>query len=136
MKKHFAKLLFAVLSMAFIVSLSTNDVSAAGKKNVTILIDPGHGGPASVATNLGACYAGLQEKNLTLATAAALKAELEKYGNVTVYLSRNADVAVDLKQRINLAKAVGADAVVSVHFNASTNHLMYGSEVFVPCGAL
>ena len=43
MKKHFAKLLFAVLSMAFIVSLSTNDVSAAGKKNVTILIDPGHG---------------------------------------------------------------------------------------------
>ena len=44
MKKHFAKLLFAALSMAFIVSLSTNDVSAAGKKNVTILIDPGHGG--------------------------------------------------------------------------------------------
>ena len=58
MKKHFAKLLLAALSMAFIVSLSTNDVSAAGKKNVTILIDPGHGGPASVATNLGACYAG------------------------------------------------------------------------------
>ena len=136
MKKNFAKLLLTVLSIAFVVSFSTKDVNAAAKKNVTILIDPGHGGPASVATNLGACYGGLQEKDITLVTAAALKAELEKYGNVTVYLSRNADVAVDLKQRINLAKAVGADAVVSVHFNASTNHLMYGSEVFVPCGTL
>lgn len=136
MKRNFAKLFVTFFTVVFSVCILSVNASAAAKKEVTILIDPGHGGPATVATNLGACYAGLQEKNMTLLTAAALKAELEKYGNVKVYLSRNADVAIDLKDRINVAKAVGADAVVSVHFNASTNHLMYGSEIFVPCGAL
>lgn len=136
MKKNFIRMIVTVFLALFFMGISCMNVNAASKQTVTILIDPGHGGPATVATNLGACYAGLQEKNLTLMTAAALKAELEKYGNVKVYISRNADVAVDLKDRINIAKAVGADAVVSVHFNASTNHLMYGSEIFVPCGAL
>ena len=128
----------AVSIFAFLASICVLSVNAkaAGKSSVTILIDPGHGGPATVATNLGACYGGLQEKDITLLTAMSLKSELEKYGNVNVYLSRNADVEVGLKERINLAQAVGADAVVSIHFNATNNHLMYGSEIFVPCGAL
>jgi len=130
---RFALTLFLATVCTFTIS---NEVKAAGKSNVTILIDPGHGGPATVATNLGACYGGLMEKDMTLLTAAALKAELEKYGNVTVYLSRSADVELSLKDRINVAKSVGADAVVSVHFNASGNHLLYGSEIFVPCGSL
>lgn len=136
MKIKLTKLVMAAFAIGLSVLALNTNVNAAAKKNVTIVIDPGHGGPATVATNLGACYAGLQEKNITLATAMALKAELEKYGNVTVYLSRNADVAIGLKERITLAQAVGADAVVSVHFNASTRHLLYGSEIFVPCGPL
>lgn len=130
------KVLVTVLAVTACFFMTAENVSAAGKKTVTVLIDPGHGGPATVATNLGACYGGLQEKDITLLTAAALKAELEKYGNVKVYMSRNADVAIGLKERIDIARAVGADVVVSVHFNASTRHLMYGSEVFVPCGPL
>ena len=135
MRKQINRLLVAMFAFIAFMHISTSNVFAAGN-NVTILIDPGHGGPATVATNLGACYGGLQEKDLTLVTAMALKSELEKYGNVTVYLSRNADLELGLKERINLAQAVKADAVVSIHFNASTNHLMYGSEIFVPCGAL
>lgn len=136
MRRNFVKMLAAFFAAVFVICLMNTEVNAAAKKTVTILIDPGHGGPATVATNLGACYGGLQEKDLTLLTAAALKAELEKYGNVKVYLSRNTDTEIGLKERIDVAKAVGADAVVSVHFNASTNHLMYGSEIFVPCGTL
>lgn len=120
---------------AFLLTIGMKE-NVFAKQTVTVVIDPGHGGPATVATNLGACYGGFQEKDLTLLTATALKAELEKYGNVKVYLTRNADVEIGLKERIDIAKALGADAVVSVHFNASTDHLIYGSEIFVPCGAL
>ena len=94
-------------------------VSCYAAPTITVVIDPGHGGPATVATNLGACYNGLQEKDMTLATAMALKSELEKYGNVTVYLTRNTDVEISLKDRIAAAKLVNADVVVSVHYNAS-----------------
>lgn len=127
-------LVVAILAVSLLAG--GKDVNAAAKKNVTVVIDPGHGGPATVATNLGACYNGLQEKDMTLATAMALKSELEKYGNVTVYLTRNTDVEISLKDRITAAKLVNADVVVSVHYNASGNHLLYGSEIFVPCGAL
>jgi len=113
------------------IGLMPNKVKAAS--NVTIVIDPGHGGPATVATNLGACYNGLQEKDINLLTALSLKAELEKYGNVTVYLTRSNDLEIGLKERIDFAKLVGADAVVSVHHNASNSHIFYGSEIFVPC---
>ena len=131
------KLCLAVFIISALVLGTCSDAKAAqAKKYVTIVIDPGHGGPATVATNLGAVYGGFQEKDLTLLTAMALKSELEKYGNVKVYLSRNVDVAIGLKERIDTAKMVGADAVVSVHFNASSDHLLYGSEIFVPCGAL
>ncbi|MDO4187467.1 MAG: N-acetylmuramoyl-L-alanine amidase [Lachnospiraceae bacterium] len=134
--KRLFKVLLIVSTVIVVFIMASVDTSAAAKKTVTVLIDPGHGGPATVATNLGACYGGLQEKDITLLTAAALKSELEKYGNVKVFMSRNMDVEIGLKERIDMAKAVGADAVVSVHFNASTRHLMYGSEIFVPCGPL
>lgn len=134
--KRVSQLLFSILICAVSTYFTFTNVLAAQKKTVTVLIDPGHGGPATVETNLGACYGGLQEKDLTLYTAAALKAELEKYGNVKVYLSRNSDTEIGLKERIDVAKMVGADAVVSIHFNASSRHLLYGSEIFVPSGAL
>lgn len=136
MKKTFlVNITTLLLSLLFVIAFSSN-VYAAGKSAVTIVIDPGHGGPATVATNLGACYGGLMEKNMTLLTAASLKAELEKYGNVKVYLTRSGDTEIGLKERIDFAKLVGADAVVSVHFNATNAHLLYGSEIFVPSGAL
>lgn len=128
--------LAALAIMTACLVASPDKVEAAGKKNITIVIDPGHGGPATVATNLGACYAGLQEKDMTLLTAMVVKQELEKYGNVTVYLTRNTDTELGIKNRITFAQTVGADAVVSIHFNATSEHLLYGSEIFVPCAGL
>ena len=50
-------------------------------QNIVVVIDPGHGG-----TNLGGQIPGLDEKNMTLVTALAMKEELEKYGKtVLVY---------------------------------------------------
>ncbi len=103
------------------------DVCAEGN-NVTIVIDPGHGGEGE--KNIGAQYNGLTEKDLTLKVANALKNELEKYDGVTVYLTRTTDTLVTLEQRAEFAKSVGADFMYSVHFNASSDHLFYGSEVW------
>lgn len=134
--KRLLKPFFILLTIAFCVICTSTESEAAAKKTVTVVIDAGHGGPATVATNLGACYGGIQEKDITLLTAVALKSELEKYGNVKVYLTRSTDTEISIKNRIEAAKAVGADIVVSVHFNASSRHLLYGSEIFVPSGKL
>lgn len=94
---------------------------------VVIMIDPGHGG-----ANMGGQFNTLDEKNLTMVTAAAMKEELEKYEGVQVYLTREADVDVPLALRADLAENVGADYLISLHYNMSENHNLYGAEVWIP----
>ncbi|WP_024864791.1 N-acetylmuramoyl-L-alanine amidase family protein [Butyrivibrio sp. FCS014] len=103
-------------------------VKAKAATPITIVIDPGHGGVGD--RNLGAQYNGFSEKELTLQLATALKAELEKYDNVTVLLTRTTDTILSLDSRAQYAKNVGADFVFSIHFNASNEHEFYGSEVW------
>ena len=102
--------------------------TAAAPKNVVVVIDPGHGGEGD--RNLGAQYNGLSEKEITLRLANTLKAELEKYDGITVYTTRTTDTAISLEDRAAYAKSVGADFVFSIHFNASSDHAFYGSEVW------
>ena len=119
--------LLILFTSVFIFPGTQLNTYAAGK-HVTIVIDPGHGGEGE--KNIGATYNGLTEKDLTLQVAGALKAELEKYDDVTVYLTRTTDTLVTLEQRAEYAKSVGADFMYSIHFNASSEHLFYGSEVW------
>ncbi|MEG1847654.1 MAG: N-acetylmuramoyl-L-alanine amidase [Lachnospiraceae bacterium] len=96
------------------------------KENVIVVIDPGHGG-----TNLGAQpIDGNLEKNMTMITALAMKAELEKYDGVTVYLTRTSDVTMSLEERAVAAQSVNADFLFSIHYNLSASHNFYGSEVW------
>lgn len=104
----------------------------AGRKGYVVVIDPGHGGRFP-----GAGYNGLKEKDLTLTTALACKAELETYDRVTVYLTRSTDVQFgstikeDLEQRAIYAESVGADMLVSLHFNSSTFHSVSGASAYI-----
>ena len=103
----------------------------AAKSNIVIVIDPGHGGPGTTdEQELGARYNGVLEKDLTLITATAMKNELEQYGNVTVYLTRSIDQPMTLEARSLFAASVGADALISIHYNASAEHNYYGAEIF------
>ena len=97
---------------------------------IVIVLDPGHGGVTE--EDLGAQYAPYSEKQLTLALAQAVKAELEQYDNVAVYLTRTTDTPVSLADRVNYAAALKADFFYSIHFNASSGHEFYGSEVLIP----
>jgi N-acetylmuramoyl-L-alanine amidase len=119
-------LAFTAVFTAFF-SVATFQAEAA-QKNIVVVIDPGHGGTGD--RNLGAQYNGFSEKELTLRLGNALKAELEKYDGITVYTTRTTDTEISLEDRAAYAKSVGADFVFSLHFNASSSHEFYGSEVW------
>ncbi|MCR5301994.1 MAG: N-acetylmuramoyl-L-alanine amidase [Lachnospiraceae bacterium] len=101
-------------------------------ESVTVVIDPGHGGVSREGdeTNSGATYHGLEEKNVNLVTALAMYDELCEYGNVNVYLTRDIDAELSLQRRVEFAEEVGADVIVSIHYNASADHNFFGSEIF------
>ncbi|MBQ1251497.1 MAG: N-acetylmuramoyl-L-alanine amidase, partial [Firmicutes bacterium] len=87
--------------------------------NLIIVIDPGHGNKDSGTLAVDGSY----ECTLTLKVAKYLKAYLEQYDNVTVYMTHedpyNPRVAtLDRVQRAAIAAGYGADVVISLHFNA------------------
>lgn len=105
-------------------------------EELVIVIDPGHGGELvdeageAKDENGGANYHDIYEKDINLATAKALRDELSEYGNVSVYLTREDDTEMSLTERADYAKSVDADVLISVHYNASTDHNLFGSEIF------
>ncbi|MCR5323607.1 MAG: N-acetylmuramoyl-L-alanine amidase [Lachnospiraceae bacterium] len=112
-----------------------NDDGADTKKakTVVIVIDPGHGGKFT-----GAVYNKVNEKEITLKTAKYARDYLnENYENVEVYLTRDEDTELaetlkeDLEERARIAKRKGADALVSIHFNASDDHKRNGCYIYV-----
>ncbi len=97
---------------------------------LVIVIDPGHGG-----SNGGTTSGHTIEKQMTMVTAMAMYEDLTKYDNVQVYMTHTEDIDMDLKQRAEFAQSVNADFLFSIHYNASENHTMFGSEVWVSCVA-
>ena len=102
-------------------------------RTVVIVIDPGHG-----ESFTGASYNKVNEKEITLKTAKYVRDYLvENYKNVEVYLTREEDVHLDkslkedLEERARIAKRHNADALVSIHFNASDNHKKNGAYIYV-----
>lgn len=94
-----------------------------GKK--IIAIDAGHGGvdPGAIAVD------GTFEKHITLATARALKAELEATGRYTVMLTRDRDVYLRLRERVALARASAADLFISLHADSIGKSDVRGASV-------
>jgi N-acetylmuramoyl-L-alanine amidase len=90
-----------------------------------IVIDPGHGG-----IDPGAVGSTINEKQLTLAVAKALKKELEDTGNFRVLLTRSRDVYIPLRERFGLAREKGADLFISLHADSHNNPLTRGASVY------
>ncbi|MBR6543111.1 MAG: N-acetylmuramoyl-L-alanine amidase, partial [Anaerotignum sp.] len=85
-----------------------------------LLLDAGHGGK-----DPGASGNGLVEKDLTLTLLQKINKELDK--DIKVYLTRNSDVYPDNNSRARIANQI-ADAMVSIHMNASESPLSNGTE--------
>ncbi|MCM1189075.1 MAG: N-acetylmuramoyl-L-alanine amidase [bacterium] len=91
-----------------------------------IVIDPGHGGD-----NRGTIEGNQDEKYMTMTTALAMYQELCQYDGVDVYLTRTDDETVRIEDRAIFAESVNADFLFSIHYNASENHELFGSEIWV-----
>lgn len=133
----FCKTIPGILALVLIsFLLPCVNASAAGRLqptdgNPVIVIDPGHGGE-----NLGTQEGGIwDEKYMNMVTAQALYDELSLYDNVEVYLTRTDDRDVSFQERAAFAQSVNADFLFSIHYNASENHDLFGSEVWVPLSA-
>ena len=100
-----------------------------------IVIDPGHGGE-NLGTEANVSFpGGIQEKEMDLITAKAMYEELQAFDGVTVYLTRDSDQDLTLKERAEFAAGVDADYLFSIHYNASEDHDQFGAEVWVPLHA-
>jgi N-acetylmuramoyl-L-alanine amidase len=76
-----------------------------------IVLDPGHGGidPGTKSAN------GVTEKDVVLAFAKSLKAKLEATGRYEVYLTREDDTFLPLRERVEFAQKKGAGLFLSIH---------------------
>jgi N-acetylmuramoyl-L-alanine amidase len=83
-----------------------------------VVLDPGHGGvdPGTMSPN------GTTEKEVVLAFAKTLKAELEKDGRYKVYLTREDDTFLPLRERVTFAKEKRANLFLSIHADSLPNH--------------
>lgn len=82
-------------------------------KHLKIVIDAGHGGDEFGAIG---CL-GNKEKDINLEIAKKLKEELEKR-DAKVYMTRDEDISVSLKDRVDFARAKEAAILLSIHANA------------------
>ncbi len=98
-----------------------------GQRKVVIAIDAGHGGKDSGANGAG----GTQEKNITLAVARDLAAQINRQPGMKAVLTRANDEFVPLKQRYQIARDNSADLFVSIHADSFTSSDARGSSVWV-----
>lgn len=92
-----------------------------------VVIDAGHGGhdPGAISP-----HGGLQEKNVTLAIAKAVRDEMLKSGRVRVALTRDSDKFIVLQDRYQLARKLNADLFISIHADSAENPEANGGTVY------
>ncbi|ESU21460.1 N-acetylmuramoyl-L-alanine amidase [Flavobacterium enshiense DK69] len=119
MKKSL-KLIVLFLSISSLFSFTSND------SKIRVVIDAGHGGSDTGATNID-----LKEKDLCLSIANKIKA-LNKDKNIELFFTREGDESVSLSDRVKEINDLNPDLVISLHTNSSKNNATNGVEVFVP----
>jgi N-acetylmuramoyl-L-alanine amidase len=91
-----------------------------------IAIDAGHGGEDPGAISVS----GAQEKDITLAMAQELKRILERDGRYRVVMTRQDDVFIRLRDRVEFARAAGADLFISLHADSIGTSAIRGASVY------
>ncbi|MDX1350386.1 MAG: N-acetylmuramoyl-L-alanine amidase [Putridiphycobacter sp.] len=105
-------------------------ISIATKSEVTILIDPGHGGKDPGHLSLSKAH--LPEKDLNLLISKKIGHYLEhNLSNVTVLYTRTTDVYPSLDDRVKQANSKGVDYMMSIHCNGSDNTDIQGTETHI-----
>ncbi|MDD9798276.1 MAG: N-acetylmuramoyl-L-alanine amidase, partial [Alphaproteobacteria bacterium] len=90
-----------------------------------IVLDPGHGG-----VDPGARGRSLREKDIVLSFARELAAQLRASGHYQVYLTRQKDVYITLRERVRFARRKNADLFISIHADAIRKRNIRGLSVY------
>lgn len=90
-----------------------------------VVLDPGHGGK-----DPGATKNGIREKDLTLATALEIRAALEATGRYDVFLTRDSDTYIKLRERYEIGRSHQADLFISIHADANPRRSARGASVY------
>ena len=91
-----------------------------------VVIDPGHGGIDTGAIS----DTGIEESDLVLTFAKALRDKLVADGHVRVAMTRETDDFISLSQRVAFAQARNADLFVSIHADTVREHYVRGATVY------
>lgn len=91
-----------------------------------VVLDAGHGGvdPGTIGVS------GVYEKSVTLEAARELKKILEKTNKYKVILTRDSDVFLRLRDRVQVARDHEADLFVSLHADAIKKRNVRGASVY------
>ncbi len=92
-----------------------------------IVIDPGHGGkdPGTIGN-----FARTKEKNITLSYARELGKQLANTGRYKVYLTRDSDIFIPLRLRVEKARHKKSDLFISIHANAISDSSVSGFSIY------
>ncbi|MBD9608766.1 N-acetylmuramoyl-L-alanine amidase [Pseudomonas sp. PvR086] len=96
------------------------------KRDVIVVVDPGHGGkdPGAVGAK------GEREKDVVLSIAQLLAKRLKREKGFDVKLVRNDDFFVPLRKRVEIARKHKADMFISVHADAAPRLTASGASVY------
>jgi len=91
-----------------------------------IVLDPGHGGldPGAIGAT------GVFEKDVTLAVARRLRDRLTATGRFAVVLTRDADIYLRLRERVQVARRAEADLFLSLHADSNPDPGLRGASVY------
>jgi len=98
-----------------------------GQRQVIVAVDAGHGGKDQGAHG----PSGTLEKNVTLAVARDLAAQINRQPGMKAVLTRSNDYFIPLAQRYRIARDNNADLFVSIHADSFTSNDAKGSSVWV-----
>jgi TonB-dependent SusC/RagA subfamily outer membrane receptor len=96
------------------------------EKTWTFVIDAAHGG----TDNGVATYEGLKEKELSLTIALKIK-ELNKNPAFRIILTRESDIFMNVREKVDFTLLQKPDAFVSIHINTAPSDKLNGIEVFL-----
>lgn len=97
---------------------------ARGRK--IIVIDPGHGGIDSGTNGVN----GLLERDLVLDEGLRLASALRRNHHYTVYMTRDSDVFIPLRERVNIGRTYHADLFVSLHADSNPDSSVAGLSIY------
>lgn len=106
--------------MLFVLTLFTSLAQA-----LTVAVDAGHGG-----IDTGATYGHVRESEVVLGVSKHLTALLNKDEEFKAFLTRDANINVDLQERVRRAKNQNAELFVSLHANSSPDPHSQGMELY------